>query len=325
MANRKYLTKESDNLKNFDFTGFWKESDYAIKNYVCMPATPEIIETVEKELGFKLPQSYINFMQKQNGGIPLKNVFYSDDEEDEGLYIRGFFGIGKDKPYSLGSSRGSRFWIDEWEYPNDGIYICDCPSGGHDMILLDYSKSAENGEPEVVHVDQEGDYEKTFIAKDFATFVNGLREEIDNSEEMMEYYTNKVLKGKFSKLLRSLCEKFTEIPEIEKIIRNIAFKILKEKTHFSLHADELSYLMYDVQFLLFTNSNKVKETKEFLDKYEKIIALDGEFSTGGYAPDFVEDWLKQRIKNKEIIQTNVNCRYSDPYKEGLLNRILQFN
>jgi hypothetical protein len=232
MDNKKKLTNETNDLKNFDFTGFWEESDYATKNYVCESPTPEIIETIEKELGFKLPQSYIHFMQKQNGGVPLKNVFYSDDEDDDGIYIHGFFGIGKDKPYTLSGERGSRFWIDEWEYPNDGIYICDCPSGGHDMILLDYSKCGKNGEPEVVHIDQEGDYEKTFIAKDFATFVNGLREEIDNSEEMMEYYTNKVLKGKFSKLLTSVCDKFTEIPEIEKIIRNIALKILKEKTHF---------------------------------------------------------------------------------------------
>jgi hypothetical protein len=318
------MESKTNDLKDFDFTDFWEESEYAAKNYVCEAPTTEMIETIEKELGYKLPQSYINFMQKQNGGIPLKNVFYFEDEDDEGIYIRGFFGIGKDKSYTLCGTSGSRFWIDEWEYPNDGIYICDCPSGGHDMILLDYSNCGKNGEPEVVHVDQEGDYGKTFIAKDFASFVRGLREEIDNSEEMMEYYTNKVLKGKFSKLLTSLCEKFTEIREIEKIIRNIAFKILKEKTHFSLHADELSYLMYDIQFLLFSASYKVKSTKEFLDKYEKIMTLDGEFSTGGYAPGFITDWLNKRIVNEEIIQINENYQFTDVYKAKLIICILQF-
>jgi hypothetical protein len=62
-------------------------------------------------------------------------------------------------------------------YPSDGIYICDCPSAGHDMILLDYSACGKNGEPEVVHVDQENNFKKTFLAKDFETFIRGLRQE----------------------------------------------------------------------------------------------------------------------------------------------------
>lgn len=29
-------------------------------------------------------------------------------------------------------------WVGEWEYPDIGIYFGSCPSGGHDMIALDY-------------------------------------------------------------------------------------------------------------------------------------------------------------------------------------------
>ena len=29
-------------------------------------------------------------------------------------------------------------WVGEWEYPDIGIYFGNCPSGGHDMIALDY-------------------------------------------------------------------------------------------------------------------------------------------------------------------------------------------
>lgn len=42
------------------------------------------------------------------------------------------------------------------------------------MVMLDYSNCGPSGEPEVVHIDQEFDYRKTFLAPDFASFVNGL-------------------------------------------------------------------------------------------------------------------------------------------------------
>jgi hypothetical protein len=83
--------------------------------------------------------------------------------------------------------------------------------------------------------------------------------------------------------------------------------------------------MYDIQFLLFSASYNVKSTSEFLDKYEKIMTLDGEFSTGGYAPDFVKDWMDKRIVNKEIIQTEVYYQFADEYKQKLVERILEFN
>ncbi|WP_331478031.1 hypothetical protein [Terrisporobacter hibernicus] len=45
------------------------------------------------------------------------------------------------------------------------------------MIMLDYRKCGKEGEPEVVHVDQDNDYNITFVTKDFETFVNGLASE----------------------------------------------------------------------------------------------------------------------------------------------------
>lgn len=64
--------------------------------------------------------------------------------------------------------------IDEWEYPAIGVTICDCPSAGHDMIFLDYRKCGPQGEPAVVHIDQESDYHITPLANTFEAFIRGL-------------------------------------------------------------------------------------------------------------------------------------------------------
>ena len=63
--------------------------------------------------------------------------------------------------------------------------LCDCPSVGHDMIFLDYRECGPQGEPKVVHVDQEDDYYVTFLADNFEEFIRGLvnEEVFDTSEE----------------------------------------------------------------------------------------------------------------------------------------------
>jgi hypothetical protein len=41
---------------------------------------------------------------------------------------KGIMGIGRSKTYSLCGSLESQFMIDEWGYPNTGIFICNCHS-----------------------------------------------------------------------------------------------------------------------------------------------------------------------------------------------------
>lgn len=78
--------------------------------------------------------------------------------------------------YSLCGENGSQFWIDEWGYPSIGVYFADCPSAGHDMVCLDYRACGPQGEPSVVHVDQECDYKITFVAPTFEAFIRGLED-----------------------------------------------------------------------------------------------------------------------------------------------------
>ena len=159
--------KELKIFKDFDFSDFWDNSDYSIKNYVEDYPTDDSIIHIEKELGFKFPNSYIEFMRYQNGGTPRYNF-----ESLKGtIEISEFLGIGKTKEYSLCGEFGNKFRIEKWGYPDTGIYICTCPSVGHDMIMLDYSDLNTNNEPKVVHIDQELGYIKKVIADDFESFI----------------------------------------------------------------------------------------------------------------------------------------------------------
>lgn len=174
-------------LEKFDLTDFWESCDYSKKEYEGNSITPLMIKKVVDSLGYKLPESYIYLLQNQNGGIPQKcNYPLSDSKSFSGDYIAisAIHGIDEMKNYSLLGSSGSNFMKEEWGYPDIGIYICDCPSAGHDMVALDYRECGKQGEPKVVHVDQELEYKITLLADDFETFITGLvqDEEIENQD-----------------------------------------------------------------------------------------------------------------------------------------------
>jgi hypothetical protein len=164
-------------LEGVDLKAFWRESEYANRNYVDNPLTPDKVALVESRLGHKLPAAYVALMQSQNGGFPTRTVHRTTvptSWADDHVAITGFYSIGDSKPCSLCGQFGSQFWVDEWGYPPIGVYFADSPSAGHDMLCLDYRECGPKGEPAVVHVDQEFDYKVTFLAPSFEAFIGGL-------------------------------------------------------------------------------------------------------------------------------------------------------
>lgn len=156
---------------------FWENSEYAWNEYVGRPVTDEIIASVEQALGYRLPRAYIELSRQQNGGIPKRTNHRTDEPTSwshNHIAITGIYSIGDEKRCSLCGESGSRFWIEEWGYPPIGVYFADCPSAGHDMLCLDYRECGPQGEPRVVHVDQELDYKVTVVAESFESFVRGL-------------------------------------------------------------------------------------------------------------------------------------------------------
>ena len=96
-------------------------------------------------------------MSRQNGGIPKRTCFPTRTPTSwarDHIAITGFPGIGWQQTYSLLGCLGSRFHQEQWGYPDFGFCICNCPSAGHDMVMLDYRECGPEGEPAVVHVDR---------------------------------------------------------------------------------------------------------------------------------------------------------------------------
>lgn len=320
---------DGSSFDKMDFTRFWDDSDYALEEYVSEPPTDELIASIEKELGYKLPASYIAMMKVHNGGIPVNTCFPTDDATswaDDHISITGIMGIGREKAYSLCGELGSPFMIEEWGYPDIGVVFCDCPSAGHDVVMLDYRECGKDGEPAVVHVDQEDDYKITFLAPNFAAFIQGLvhDEVYDTSEEDKQEALRKVAYGKFSPLLAELCAKVSEVERIDRVIRTICTQIVEEKGFFSLHADERSILMYDLQFWLYTKSYPQTSRDQYLDVYKQMIAFGGEFGTGGYAPGFITDWLDNRLQQGLIVENDGTLRFTAAAADEWIERLKAF-
>ena len=164
----------------FDLGQFWEPSEYALAEYVGASLTDEAVAKVERELGYTLPASYVELMRYQNGGIPRRRNHRTKERTswaDNHIAIAGIYSIGGEKRCSLCGDVGSRFWHDEWGYPDIGVYFAACPSGGHDMVCLDYRACGPTGEPQVVHVDQEWDYRVVFVAETFEAFIRGLEDD----------------------------------------------------------------------------------------------------------------------------------------------------
>lgn len=317
---------EKNYFVGLDFSAFWNDSDYALREYVCDSFTDDFLASIEEELGYKLPRAYVALMRMHNGGIPVKTRFpikKASSWAQDYIAIYGIMGIGREKPMAICGKFGSQFWIKEWYYPDIGVVICDCPSAGHDLVMLDYRKCGKDGEPEIVHVDQEDNYKVTFLAKDFETFICGLVNDgvYDNLEEKTHADFEIVEHGAFSSLLTELCNQRLSIENVEEKIRAIAKKIVKEKGFFALHADMLSVLMYDLQFWLFTKSKPNVTASQYIKEYENILTFSGEFKTGGYAPKFVTNWFNDRIEQGMIVERNKIISFTKTAEEELLIRL----
>lgn len=285
----------------FDLQGFWDDSAYAREHCVDHPLTDALVSDMEAELGVRLPRAYVHLMRTQNGGVPRRCCFRTETATSwapDHIEISSIAGIGRGKPDSLGGSRGSRFMQDAWGYPKIGVCICGCPSAGHDVVMLDYRECGPRGEPRVVHVDQEREYEITRLAKDFESFIRGLvdHSEFDTSAQELRAALDTIEDGTFTTALGEV------IGGMGPTLRSLCHVLTKEKGGFALHGDPLSRLVYDLLFHVYSGARPVRSAEQYLAVYPDLIVFgDGSFRTRGYAPNFVAAWMKARREAGDII------------------------
>ena len=173
--------------------------------YTGTVLTQDMIANAEKELNYKLPESYIRVLSIKNGGKPRLNYCPTTQPTSWGkdnIQIEIIYGIsGK---HGIDSELGSKYIINEWGYPDIGIIIGLTPSGGPEAIMLDYSECGPQSEPKVIYVELETDDEKPNIitlAPDFMSFLemcykphNEVIETIDIPEITTKSWITKVSK-----------------------------------------------------------------------------------------------------------------------------------
>ena len=131
------------------------------ETYTFPPFSDEELKETEKAIGWKLPQSYIELLKIQNGGM----INYNEFEES---WLSSIYGISSDMN---GLAAMYDNWINEWEYPNIGIPFGETQSAGHDMYFMDFGTVDENGEPRIVLIDNEMDNSIAVVADNLEEFL----------------------------------------------------------------------------------------------------------------------------------------------------------
>lgn len=133
----------------------------------------QLISLVEAQTGFVLPESYLEFLRFQNGGecglvilVPALNDYFD---------VWFFCSLGGSAAGDVGNPDSPRVWTEEWGCPAIGIPFAYTVTG--ENYFFDYRECGQDGEPQVVHIDPDLDFEITVVARNFEEFVWALQYE----------------------------------------------------------------------------------------------------------------------------------------------------
>jgi hypothetical protein len=136
--------------------------------------TQELLQKVQDELKVKLPVSYVSLLTARNGFRLKKKYFPTDlpnSWANNSVYVDYLFGLGED-PGLL----DNYYLREEWGIRSQKLVIISAEPPM--FICLDYRRKKN---PSVVFIDVEQKQEIS-LAKNFELFINGLQEEIEETE-----------------------------------------------------------------------------------------------------------------------------------------------
>ncbi|MEB7771068.1 SMI1/KNR4 family protein [Kurthia gibsonii] len=123
------------------------------------------LKKVEKLLGVKLPESYINLMKIHNGGTLAYSILRSGRVPDGEVEITDLRGI--DLEEGIGETN---YLVEEWGMEKGLVIIS---GDGNYWLALDYRKHTGN-EPPVVYIEEDTDEKPKQVAKTFELFLKKL-------------------------------------------------------------------------------------------------------------------------------------------------------
>lgn len=241
-----------------------------LDQYELNPLTPEKVESAQRELKVKLPDSYLKLLKEQNGGSLYLNAFPVSFEDEVHLAVDYLLGIGENKREGI---QQSGYFIKEWGLPKRIVLLS---GDGHTWIALDYREVNEN--PPIIYIDVEQEIEKQ-LSLSFDVFVSKLFR-IDKSSNFVTFegkqteFTykegEKAFRGNTVGVISSALTHFSEIEcDVNWYIHQIG-KLAKKKDEFIVQDAEMALMKiiinkYDVPG---TNREDIQEIVTYLTSHE---------------------------------------------------------
>lgn len=169
-------------LTDMDFSDFWHDIKESERRYEAARPDLRLIRSIQDELGFVLPDAYVELMKMHNGGM-LNRCWYPINFPAETyadyIQVTHLLGIDREIAYSLCGRFGSKFLLeDKGSLENAGIAFANCISPTRAILILDYRTSGKDGEPCVTYINS-ATHEETVIAPNFEIFIRGLKTSLE--------------------------------------------------------------------------------------------------------------------------------------------------